>query len=107
MNDESDKVKIYTKLIGRYLNISKPNGVSEIEFELRPTGDDNEYYLSIVYVIPNDSIILKSRNLINQTRTNWNLEIVKTIKNYFGVDVIINSSGTQSESYYNRQKRYE
>jgi hypothetical protein len=63
--------------------------------------------MTVTYVIPNDSIILKSRNLINQTRTNWNLEIVKTIKNYFGVDVIINSSGTQSESYYNRQKRYE
>jgi hypothetical protein len=63
--------------------------------------------MTVTYVIPNDSIILKSQNLINQTRTNWNLEIVKTIKNYFGVDVIINSSGTQSESYYNRQKRYE
>ena len=75
---------------------------------LKPIDDiSQEYYMTVTYVIPNDSIILKSRNLINQTRANWNLEIVKTIKNYFGVDVIINSSGTQSESYYNRQKRYE
>lgn len=96
------------KMIGKMINVIKPNGVSKLDYELKPIDDiSQEYYMTVTYVIPNDSIILKSRNLINQTRANWNLEIVKTIKNYFGVDVIINSSGTQSESYYNRQKRYE
>ena len=100
--------KTIEKLINKMINVIKPNGVSKLDYKLKPIDDiSQEYYMTVTYVIPNDSIILKSQNLINQTRTNWNLEIVKTIKNYFGVDVIINSSGTQSESYYNRQKRYE
>jgi len=63
--------------------------------------------MGVTYIVPDDSIILKSRNLINQTKSIWNKEIIRTIKNYYDVDIIINSSGTQSESYYNRKKQYE
>ena len=88
------------------MTVIKPNGVSKLYYKLKPIDDiSQEYYMTVTYVIPNDSIILKSRNLIYQTRTNWNLEIVKTIKNYFDIDVIINSSGIQSESYFNRLKQ--
>jgi len=113
MNDESDKVKNYTKLIRRYLNISKPNGVLEIKFEITPTGDENEYYMKVTYVVPDDSKYLQQDKPHNPNvdfinyRYFWGDEIRKTIKNYFGVNVIINSSSTQSESYYNRQKQYD
>jgi hypothetical protein len=99
MNDESNELKLYTKLIKRYLNISKPNGVSEIKFELRPTGDDNEYYMSIVYIVPRDSKYLNYVVTKNVTRNEWNHQIIKDIKNYFGLRVIINNSGTRSEEF--------
>jgi hypothetical protein len=99
MNDESDKIKNYTKLIGRYLNITKPNGVSEIKFELRPTGDDDEYYMSIMYIVPSDSKYLSYAVTKNVTRNEWNHQIIKDIKNYFGLRVIINNSGTRSEEF--------
>jgi hypothetical protein len=99
-------LKTIEKLINKMMTVIKPNGVSKLYYKLKPIDDiSQEYYMTVTYVIPNDSIILKSRNLIYQTRTNWNLEIVKTIKNYFDIDVIINSSGIQSESYFNRLKQ--
>lgn len=102
MNDESDKVKIHTKLIGRYLNISKPNGVLEIKFELTPVGDENEYYLGVTYIVPDGSEFLGDFKKTDYYRSGWNRVIKNTIKNYFDIDVIINSSGVQSESYFNR-----
>jgi hypothetical protein len=105
MNDESNKVKNYTKLIGRYLNISKPNGVLEIKFELTPVGDENEYYMKITYVVPDDSKYLKvnDKNLIPvRYRHEWNYQITKDLENYFGLKVYINQSGTRNENFYNR-----
>ena len=101
MNDESDKVKNYTNLIGRYLNISKPNGVSNIEFKLRPTGDKNEYYMDITYVVPDGSELLKVNPFAigENSRYYWNHHISKDIKNYFGLKVIINNSEIRSEKF--------
>jgi hypothetical protein len=105
MNDESDKVKNYTKLIERYLNISKPNGVLEIKFVIWPVGDENEYYMKIMYVVPDDSKYLKvnDKNLIPvRYRDEWNHQITKDLKDYFGLKVYINQSGTRNENFYNR-----
>jgi hypothetical protein len=100
--------KLLDKMIGKMMNIIKPIDVSKIVYELKPIDDvGQEYYMGVTYIVPDDSIILKSRNLINQTKSIWNKEIIRTIKNYYDVDIIINSSGTQSESYYNRKKQYE
>ena len=105
MNDESDKVKTHTKLIERYLNISKPNGVLEIKFVIWPVGDESEYYMIIMYVVPDDSKYLKvnDKNLIPvRYRDEWNHQITKDLKDYFGLKVYINQSGTRNENFYNR-----
>jgi hypothetical protein len=62
--------------------------------------------MNITYIVPDDSEYLRSSNMrfSDNTRINWNYEIKKSIKGYFNVDVIINSTGIKSESYYNKQK---
>lgn len=99
MNDESNKVKNYTKLIGRYLNISKPNGVSDIEFKLRPTGDKDEYYMAITYILPDGSEYLKLSK--EHIRYEWNTQIVKDVRNYFGLLLIISNTGIRNEKFNN------
>lgn len=87
-------------MIGKMMNIIKPNGVSDMGFVLEPL-DDNEYYMSVTYVVPDGSEFLRRDNM-NKTdvyRDQWNREIKNTIKGYFGVNVIISSSNITSESY--------
>jgi len=95
------------KLIKKLTNVIKPKGVSDIEFELKLI-DGNEYYMSISYILPDDSEFLRSNNMRNSDmiRREWNNEMKKTIKNYFDVDVIITRSGISTESYYNRLKDF-
>lgn len=97
MNDESNKVKLYTKLIRRYLNISKPNGVSEIEFEIRPTGDESEYYMYITYIVPDGSEYLRLEK--ENVRYTWNSYIQKDINNFFGLKVMITQTGIRNEKF--------
>lgn len=102
MNYKPINLERDTKLVRKYLNISKPSGVSDIEFELRPTGDDNEYYMKITYIVPEDSKYLKDYNP-NSTYVNyryeWNSHIQKDIYNFFGLKVIISNSGTRNEKF--------
>jgi hypothetical protein len=95
------------KMIGKMFNIIKPNEVSDMGFNLEPL-DNNEYYMRVTYVVPDDSEYLRSNNMRNSdyVRSLWNREIKNTIKDYFGVDVVISSSNITSKSYYNRQKHY-
>jgi hypothetical protein len=104
------KQETLERLINKMIKHIKPNGVSELIYELRPadnTGD--EYYMGVTYVVPDDSEYLRSSNMRNSdfNRKSWNTEITKTIKDYFDVRVIINDSSIQSESYYSRQKKYQ
>ncbi len=96
-----------TNAIKKLTNVIKPNGVLGITFRLEPLGIRNdEYYMNITYIVPDDSPLLKmgkSPRSFNDIRMGWNNEIKTAIKNYFNTDVIINSSGISSESYYNRQ----
>ena len=101
-----------TKLIKKMTNVIKPNGVLGITFRLEPLGiRDDEYYMNITYIVPDDSEYLRPHNKFTAMRNSeglirirWNNEITTAIKNYFNTDVIINSSNISSESYYNRQK---
>lgn len=97
-----------TKLINKMINVIKPNGVLDITFRLKPLGDrDDEYYMDITYIVPDDSPLLKmgkSPRSFNDIRMEWNSEIRKSIKNYFDVYIIINVSSITSESYHNIQK---
>ena len=107
MNDKPMNIDRHIKLIKKYLNFSKPNGVSNIEFNLRSTGDKNEYYMEIAYIVPDGSEFLQQdrprnhrQDYINY-RYNWNYHISKDLKNYFGLKVIINNSSTINEKFYN------
>ena len=96
-----------TKLIKKMINVIKPHGVSHIEYSLEPLEiRKNEYYLNLHYVVPDDSEYLRSSNMRRSDliRREWNEQIKNTIKEYFDTDVIINSTGISSESYYNSQK---
>jgi len=107
MNDKPMNIDRDTKLIRRYLNISKPAGVSDIEFILKPTGDKKEYYMEISYIVPDGSEFLQQDRPINPRqdyvnyRYNWGYHISKDLKNYFGLKVIINNSSTINEKFYN------
>ena len=96
-----------TKLIKKMINVIKPNGVSDISFRLEPlTIRDDEYYIHLTYIVPDDSEYLRSSNMRRSDliRREWNEQIKNTIKEYFDTDVIINSTGISSESYYNSIK---
>jgi hypothetical protein len=98
-----DKAK---QLITKMIKLIKPNGVLDIIYNLTPLDINGvEYYMSITYVVPDDSEYLRFHNTRNSDdiRIGWNKEIRDTIRNYFGVVVIINQSGITSVSYYNKQ----
>lgn len=104
--------EILDKLINKMIKHIKPNGVSELIYTLEPTDDTGEeYYMRVTYIVPDDSKYLKvsyqGREVSVNYRSGWNREIQKTIKDYFGINVIINNSGTRSESEYKRRKQYE
>lgn len=95
------------KMITKMISVIKPNGVSHIEFEIDPI-DKNEYYMSVKYVVPNDSPYLKmdtSPRTLNHIRGEWNSSLSKSIKNFFDTEVIINSSGISSESFYKQHNQ--
>lgn len=97
------------KMIGRMINIIKPNGVVNINYELRPMDFvGNSYNMSITYIVPDDSEFLRSFNMrsSDMIRRQWNEEISNTIRDYFDVEIIIGSSGITSESYYKRLKDF-
>lgn len=95
------------KMITKMVSIIKPKEVSHVEFEIDPI-DSNEYYMSVEYIVPNDSPYLKmstSPRTLNDIRSEWNLSIQKSIKNFFGTKVIIHSSSISSESFYKQKNR--
>jgi hypothetical protein len=105
------EVDLLRKLINKMFSVIKPPQVSDIEYSLEPLPirDGDEFYMSITYIVPDDSDLLKYSNNIrsNDIRFNWNKHIKSTIKQYFGVNVIINSTGIRSQSYHNKLKQYE
>jgi hypothetical protein len=97
------------KMIGKMMNIIKPNGVSDMGFNLKPLETyENEYYMDVTYIVPDGSEFLRRDNMrkSDSYRDQWNHKIRNTIKNYFDVKVIISSSNITSESYHERLKQY-
>jgi hypothetical protein len=98
------------RLIDKMLNIIKPNGVSDIDYNLDSLDNHgNEYYMSVTYIVPDDSKLLQNGKALGFSdfyKQRWNREIHNTIKNYFDVDVIISMSAVMTESYYKRLKHY-
>ena len=98
------------KMIDKMMNIIKPNGVSNMEYNLDALDiHGNEYYMSVTYIVPDDSKLLENGKALGFSdfyRQQWNRELHNTIKNYFDVAVIINMSAIMSESHYKRLKHY-
>jgi hypothetical protein len=97
MNNKPINIDRDNKLIRRYLNLSKPNGISDIEFELRPTGDESEYYMYITYIVPDGSEYLRLEK--ERVRYTWNSHIQKDIYNFFGLKVMITQTGIRNEKF--------
>jgi hypothetical protein len=87
-------IEKYTKLIKRLIKVIKPIGVTDIDFELKPTGSLNEFYMSVTYWIPSDSELLQKSNIpiTDRRRYEWNSEIQKNINQWFDISVMITSS---------------
>jgi stalled ribosome rescue protein Dom34 len=94
------------KMIGKLIKVIKPEGVSDIEFKIRPVDmTGNEYSMSITYIIPDKSEIINNQISADKYRSKWNDEISNNIKNYFGPKIFIGSSGFTRESYHNYLKK--
>lgn len=96
------------RAINKMINAIKPNDVLSIDIEVIPleVTSKYEYYLNITYVVPEDSEFLRNSNMrySDYVRMKWNKEILDNLKNYLGIDIIINSSGVRSESYHQKMK---
>lgn len=95
------------KMITKMFSVIKPKGISHIEFEIDPI-DSNEYYMSVEYIVPDDSPYLRmgtSPRTYDNIRSEWNLSLKKSIKNFFDTKVIIDSSSISSESFYKQKNR--
>lgn len=93
---------ILEKNIKKMLSIIKPEGVTMIDFELNPI-KQNEYYLSLIYVVPDDSPYMKV-NRKEDPRHDWNRTILYSIRDYFNTRVIIIHNSLTTESFYKQQK---
>ena len=102
MEIPKDKLEDYLK---NMLSIIKPEGVDRIDFELDRIKKD-EYYLSLTYVVPDDSPYMKV-NRKEDPRYDWNRSIVYSIRDYLNIFVIINSTDLSTESHYKEQKERE
>lgn len=102
MNKSS--IKQYEKLIKIIVGTTKPFGVVHIDFTLEPI-NDFEFYLSLKYIVPDDSPYLNTGSMkdLQLKRIDWNNEIKETIENYLNIEIIINSSGIMSKSFYEKK----
>ena len=94
MQDKSESVK---KSIGAILSVLKPKGVLEIKFDVKPISDD-EYYLTLKYIVPDDSPAL-NRKTVDNYIYQWTDPIHKTIQDYLGISVYIKNKGISSKSF--------
>jgi hypothetical protein len=91
--------------IRKMLSVIKPKEVSFVDFDLTPI-DKDEYYMSVTYIIPDDSPLLKVKGnprIYDNLRMEWNEEVKKNLKNFFNAKVVITSTGLSSESWYKQQ----
>ncbi len=95
--EEKDDLNKMNRLIKKILSVIKPDGVLEIKFKLEPISDD-EYYLTLKYIVPDDSPAL-NRKTVDNYRYQWTNPIHKTIQYYLGISVYINNIGISSKSF--------
>lgn len=100
MKQEDNENKIRS-VVKKIINLHKPEGVSDIEFDLEKI-DKDEYYLELTFIVPADSNQL-TKNFMDR-QMGWGREIKEAIKNYIGIKVIISSVGIRSAEFNLRRK---
>jgi hypothetical protein len=88
----------------KLMDIILPKEVIDIDYDIEPTDTKDEYYMSVTYIVPDDSQYLRSNNMRQSDlfRMELNDELKRNIWAYLNVRVIINSTGIRSESYNER-----
>jgi hypothetical protein len=96
------------RAINKMINVIKLNDVLSVDIKVYHLGlgVKYDYYLNITYVVPDDSEFLRSSNMrySDYNKMKWNKEILDNLKNYLGIDTLINSSVVVSESNYQKMK---
>jgi hypothetical protein len=96
------------RAINKMINVIKLNDVLSVDIKVYhlDLGVKYDYYLNITYVVPDDSEFLRSSNMrySDYNKMTWNKEILDNLKNYMGIDTLINSSVVMSESNYQKMK---
>ena len=96
------------RAINKMINVIKLNDVLSVDIKVYhlDLGVKYDYYLNITYVVPDDSEFLRSSNMrySDYNKMRWNKEILDNLKNYMGIDTLINSSVVMSESNYQKMK---
>jgi hypothetical protein len=96
------------RAINKMINVIKLNDVLSVDIKVYHLGlgVKYHYYLNITYVVPDDSEFLRSSNMrySDYNKMTWNKEILDNLKNYMGIDTLINSSVVMSESNYQKMK---
>jgi|LauGreDrversion4_2_1035121.scaffolds.fasta_scaffold379424_2 predicted metallo-beta-lactamase superfamily hydrolase len=88
--------------ISKMMGFILPKEVESIEYELSPTGDKDEFYMSVVYIVDGDSEFLRRNNMrmSDVFRQEMNQELKRNINAYLNTNVIINSSGVRDKDYH-------
>jgi hypothetical protein len=96
------------RAINKMINVIKLNDVLSVDIKVYhlALGVKYDYYLNITYVVPDDSEFLRSSNMrySDYNKMTWNKEILDNLRNYLGIDTLINSSVVVSESNYQKMK---
>ena len=101
-------VKQLTKYIKKMIDIIKPVEVEKIDFTLEPISD-NEFYMDVTYVVPDDSEFLTKKHYDNLSHyySIWNEKIKKGLRNYLDIKAIVNQTGITSQSFYEKEKQWQ
>lgn len=95
----------FIKVLPNFIHSLLPDGVVDIEYDIEPIEND-EYYLDVTFVVPDDSPLLVRKNelLMMRERIEMREELKRKILGFFGKRVIINNTGVRAESYHRQHK---
>lgn len=93
------------RIVKSLIDTKMPEGVVNVGFRLTEfeTVSDT-YYLSLIYVVPDNSEFLNStRSFINSQLSIWNKSIINSIESFLDIRIIKENSSIYSISEYNKK----
>ena len=93
----------FSEIIPKFIDSMLPDGIINIDYKLERI-DDNEYYMDVTFIVPDDSELLSTSNRRESDfiRLKMKEELKKNILSFFGKRMIINQVGIISQSFYER-----